>query len=291
MLAYMLIGFCLFKKKLVTVTGSGELGKLLLYVIMPVTIVKSYCREFDRDTLFAFCISFLAAAVSLLLSVLIARIFFGNRHVIEHFGAAFSNAGFIGIPLVQMVLGEEAVLYVASFVAILNILQWTYGVAVMTGSRENITARRLATNPIIISFVLGMALFFLPVRLPSVAEELLGALAAMNGPLAMLVLGTYLAQVSFRELLSRRELYTCTLVRLLLIPAVTLMVLSLIPQQYQVVRLAVFLAAAAPVGSNVAIFAQLHGKDYMMAVGEVCVSTLGCIVTMPLLLGIASYIW
>lgn len=291
MLVYMLIGFFLYKKRLFTAAGSGELGKLLLYVIMPVTILKSYCREPDRETLFTFGISFAAAAVALLLSILIAGLFFGKRYGMEHFGASFSNAGFIGIPLVQMVLGEEAVLYVVSFVALLNILQWTYGVAVMTGSRKDITARKLAKNPVIISFVLGMLLFFLPVQLPAVAEELLGTLASMNGPLAMLVLGTYLAQAPIRELLCRRELYACTLVRLLVIPAVTLAVLSLVPQQYQLVKLAVLIVAAAPIGSNVAIFAQLHGKDYTMAVGEVCLSTLGSIATMPLILGIASYIW
>ena len=52
---------------------------------------------------------------------LLSRLFFSADQATERFGAAFSNAGFIGIPLVQMTFGNEAVFYVSSFVALLNI--------------------------------------------------------------------------------------------------------------------------------------------------------------------------
>lgn len=291
MFIYLIIGYLLYKKGLLTAKGSGELGKLLLYVIMPVAIIKSYMKEFSQEMLTGLVISFLAALGALLLAILVSWLVFRKRSAIRQFGAAFSNAGFIGIPLVQMTLGETEVFYVASFVAILNILQWTYGVYIMTKDRSCIRAEKIAANPIVISFVIGLLLFFLPLQVPDLPNSVIGTLAAMNGPLAMIVLGAYLAQVPLKELLTDRLTYQCAAVRLVFIPVLTSIGLSLVPGAYENIRLAVLLAAAAPVGSNVAIFAQLYGKKYTDAVKDVCLSTVFSIATMPVIIGLANYIW
>lgn len=291
MFIYLLIGYLLFKKKLITAAGSGEMGKLLLYVIMPVAILRSYARDFSMEMLAGFLVSFAAALASLILAMVVSTVFFRKKSAIRQFGASFSNAGFIGIPLVQMTLGEEAVFYVASFVAILNILQWTYGVFIMTRDRETVRLRKIVTNPIVISFAVGMALFFLPIKIPELLSGVIGTLASMNGPLAMIVLGAYLAQTSLKELFTDGETYLCAFVRLIVIPVLTIVFLWVIPGTYSTVRLAVMLVAAAPVGSNVAIFAQLYHKEYTTAVKDVCLSTVFSILTMPLIIGLANYIW
>ena len=291
MFFYLLVGYLLFKKKLLTKTGSGEIGKMLLYVIMPMAIIRSYMRDFSKEMLIGFAISFAAALVCLILSMVVSGLFFSKKSAIRQFGAAFSNAGFIGIPLVQMTLGEEAVFYVASFVSILNILQWTYGVWIMTKDKATISPKKIVTNPIVISFAVGLLLFFLPVTLPDILSGVIGTLASMNGPLAMVVLGAYLAQIPLRTLFTDRLAYLCTAVRLLVIPVLTILVLFLIPGAYTEIRVAVLLVAAAPVGSNVAIFAQLYDREYTDAVKDVCLSTILSMVSMPLIVGMANYIW
>ena len=290
MLVYMMIGYFLYKKKLVSAGGSADIGRILLYIVMPAAILKSYLADFSRERLEGLFVSFLAALLSLLLSIAAARIAFSKEQGIERFGAAFSNAGFIGIPLVQMTLGEEAVFYVSSYVALLNILQWTYGLVTITGDRSLISVKRLRTNPILLSFLAGIALFLLPVSLPETAENVVGTIAAMNGPLAMIVLGVYLGQVPLRSLFSGRVVYRCTLVRLIVIPVLTMALLFVFPEKYHMLKLTILIAASAPVGSNVSIFAQLYGQDYMQSVKEVTFSTLLCIITLPLILGIADYV-
>ncbi len=290
MLVYMMIGYFLYKKKLVSAGGSADIGRILLYIIMPAAILKSYLADFSQERLEGLFVSFLAALLSLLLSIAAARIAFSKEQGIERFGAAFSNAGFIGIPLVQMTLGEEAVFYVSSYVALLNILQWTYGLVTITGDRSLISVKRLRTNPIILSFLAGIALFLLPVSLPETAENVVGTIAAMNGPLAMIVLGVYLGQVPLRSLFSGRVVYRCALVRLIVIPVLTMALLFVFPEKYHMLKLTILIAASAPVGSNVSIFAQLYGQDYMQSVKEVTLSTLLCIITLPLILGIADYV-
>ena len=51
------------------------------------------------------------------------------------------------------------------------------------------------------------------------------------------------------------------------------------------------LAIACPVGSNVAVYAQLHGKDYPYAVETVVISTLLSILTIPALVALAGAVW
>ena len=290
MFLYLLIGYFLFRKKLIGISGSADIGRMLLHIVMPAAILKAYMTSYTPERLIGLVLSFLAALLALLLAIFISRIFFKKEQAIERFGAAFSNAGFIGIPLVQMTLGEEAVFYISSFVALLNILQWTYGVFILTGDRNTFSFQKLRTNPVILSFLGGLLLFFLPVTLPDLLTGMIGSLAAMNGPLAMIVLGTYLAQVSPGSLFKERLAYRSSFVRLILIPVLTIILLGFFPAEYHTLKLAVLIAASAPIGSNVAIFAQLYGQDYTRAVKEVCLSTLLCMITLPLITGLADYI-
>ena len=287
----MFIGYSLFRAKKITLQGNKDLGTILIYIILPASIIKSYMTELNSEKLIGLCLSFAAAAVALTLSVIVSRIVFGNRQKIEHFGTAFSNAGFIGIPLVKAAVGEEAVFYVAAFVALLNILQWTYGVMVMSGSREAISVKKIITNPVVIS--LGIGLFFLLTKIPvpAVASDLLSLLGNMTAPVAMITLGVYLAQVKIRDLFTEKWAYFSMCFRLVIIPLLTILVLSLIPSEYREIKLAVLIAAAAPVGSNVAIFAQINGLDYTRAVKGVCLSTIFSILTLPVIVGIAGMLW
>lgn len=290
MFLYLLIGYFLFRKKMIGISGSADIGRMLLHIVMPAAILKAYMTSYTPERLTGLVLSFLAALLALLTAISIGRILFKKEQAIERFGAAFSNAGFIGIPLVQMTLGEEAVFYVSSFVALLNILQWTYGILILTGDRDMLSFRKLRTNPVILSFLGGLLLFFLPVTPPDFLMGMIGTLASMNGPLAMIILGTYLAQVSLGSLFKERLAYRCTFVRLVLIPVLTIILLGFFPAEYYTLKLAVLIAASTPIGSNVAIFAQLYGQDYTRAVKEVCLSTLLCIITLPLIIGFADYI-
>lgn len=106
----------------------------------------------------------------------------------------------------------------------------------------------------------------------------------------MIVLGVYLAQIPLKSIFMDKTAYKCSLVRLLIIPVLTILLMMVFPTKYLTVKLTVLIAAAAPAGSNVAVFAQLYGKDYTAAVKEVCLSTLLCILTMPVVIGVANYI-
>lgn len=202
---------------------------------------------------------------------------------IDDFGAAFSNAGFMGFPLVTAVLGSDAIFYAAGFVALLNALQWTYGQALLSGDKKHYSLQAVLKNPLVLSLLAGLLIFFVQIPVPAMAQDALEAIAGLNAPLAMIILGVYLAQTKLLSLFTEPRLYVVCAVRLLLIPALTILVLWFVPEQYAAIRLTLIIVASAPVGSNVAVYAQKLDQDYAYAVRLVCLSTLLSIITMPAL--------
>lgn len=294
MFLYMILGFVLFKGKKISKEGSGNMATLLVWLIVPAVVVKSFCIQPTRERIGGLLLSIVAAVLVQALSILISRLFFKKRPI-DHFGAAFSNAGFIGIPLVTATVGADAVFYVAFFVAMLNILQWVYGVAVITEKKMAVTKSTLL-HPLILGTVLGLLLFFtgLGAKLPVTISGALAGISAMNAPLAMIIMGVYLAQADLKTLWTDKYLYILSAVRLILIPLLTLALLwglhLLIPAVNATLVLALLITAIAPVGANVAVYAQLHNKDYVYASKAVVLSTMLSLVTMPAIVLLAQLI-
>ena len=274
------VGIFLVKKGYLSEQGGKDLGAILLKIVIPCVVIKSYIAEYSAERLKELAVSAGLAVLSLLIAMAVSYLFFGTRKRIENFAASFCNVGFIGIPLVQAVLGEQAVFYLAAYIALLNILQWTYGLLIMTGDKNTVKVKTILTNPVVLSFTAGIFLFVLRIPVPQVIVSTLGSIAAMNTPLAMIILGTYLASMGWRELFSSKSAYVCVFLRLILIPAVTLFVFCLIPGAVGIKEVAL-IASCTPVGSNIAIFAKQFGGDYRLSTVTVCLSTLASIVTVP----------
>ena len=278
MFAFMMVGFFLYRKKLVTDEGTKGLGNLLLYIVVPAVIIKSFNIPASHEMTVNMLISFAAGLFAMALSVFIGRNFFRNKPM-EHFCAAFFNSGFLGLPLVSYVLGEGAVVYVVALVFLIGFLQWTHGVYVITKAKSTI------------GLVLGLLIYFLPFELPALMSGAINDMAALNAPLAMVILGAYLAQTDFREFFTDIECYKVSLVRLVIAPLITLALLSVLPKSLNTIRLAVLITVATPVGSNAPIFGQLFGKDYVSATKYVSQSTILCVITMPLIILLANVLW
>lgn len=284
MFLYMLLGYLLYRSGKLSKEGSRGIAALLVNLVIPVVIVRSFCVERSPERLAALGLSTVVTVIVLGISILIASLIY-KKAPIDNFAAAFSNAGFIGIPLVAAVLGPGAVLYLVPFVVLLNLGQWTYGVAIMTGDPGKLKPRALLLNAFVIATGIGLVLLLtgLSIRLPSVISATMDGIAALNSPLAMIVLGVYLAQANLLDMVKSIRLYALSAVRLLLIPAASVIVLAALPLSAEI-RQTMLIAAAAPVGANVAIYAQLYEKDYAYACQTVVMSTLLSIATMHVMM-------
>lgn len=284
------VGYWLFRNGTITPEGNKVMGNLLIRISLPCVIVNSFIVERTAERMIGLLASALGAAVILFISILCARIFF-KKDPVAHFAAAFSNPGFFGIPLILSSVGNDGVFYVATFIAFLNLLQWTYGVAVMTGKKGSLTFKAVIKAPFMIAILVGLLLFFTGLPLPEVVTKTLHYIKELNTPLAMFAVGVFLAQTNIKKMFFRKSLYAVSAVRLLVVPLIALLLMCLVPNSWYGMKLALLLAAACPVGSNVAIYAQLHGKDYPYAVETVVVSTLLSIATIPFITWISQLLW
>ena len=283
------VGVYLSRKGFLSPQGTKDLGAILLRVIIPCVIVKSYITEFSRERLLELALSAGLALIGFILAMVISYLVFGKRRRLENFAASFCNAGFIGIPLAQAIIGEEGVFYIAASVALLNLFQWTYGVYIMADRKDAISAKTIAKNPVVIAIVIGVVLFVSQIPVPGIVTSTLGYIAGMNTPIAIILMGTYLAKLPLKKLLDKRA-YGCVLFRLVIIPAVILLVFWVLPVSNADIALAAFLAAATPVGANICVFAQQYDCDYEFSVVTVCLSTLLSVITVPLLVSFAQMI-
>ena len=286
------VGYLLFKAGKISGEGSRTLGNILIYVSLPAVIINGFLVERTLEHVSGILLSMAGALALILVSVLISHFIF-RSNPIGAFAAAFSNPGFFGIPLVIASLGREYVFYAACFIAFLNIGQWTYGVSRLTGQplRQGFALKKLIRAPFVIAITVGLLLFATQLPLPGILRDGLSAAAGLNTPLAMFTVGIYLAQTVMKKMLKDRSLYAVSAVRLLLIPLAALGILSLFPANLNGMKTVLLIAAACPVGSNVAVYAQLHGKDYPYAVETVVISTALSLATIPLTVWASSVIW
>lgn len=290
MFLYMAAGFCLFRSKLVSKEGSVGFAHTLIYLVLPCAILQSFFTERTAEKAAALGASFLWGFLILLLSMAVSALLFRKRPI-DNFGGAFSNAGFMGLPLITSILGQECVFYVAGLIAFLNILQWFYGQSVLSGKREKLSVQTILKNPLVIALLVGIAAFLTGLRPPQFVSRCVASISAMNGPAAMIILGFYLAQTNLRALFGKASAYAVSAVRLLLIPLLTMGVLAVVPGVSADIKLALLLAASAPIGANVAVYAQKLGKDYVYAVETVCLSTLFSLVTLPAIILLAEKVF
>lgn len=284
MFALMLLGLLLSRRGMITEQGSRDLSNVLLYAVIPCVILRSYMSEFSTEKLRAMGLSALIAVIAFAASIAVAYLTCGTRHRIENFAVAFGNAGFIGIPLVTAVFGPEAAFYVVSFSTFANLLQWTYGIVIISGKKETMNLRMVFVNPVFISMVIGIALFVLQPTLPTVVTGTIGYIADGNTVLAMIILGYYLSKVQLRGLFADVRLYLFSALRLLVVPAVTILVFLPVPFARGEITLITLIAAATPIASSTAIFAQKFDQDYRRAVSYVCLSTILSVATLPLVM-------
>ena len=262
--------------------GTLQLTNILFYVVTPCLIVNSLQNTMGivdlGQLLLAGGLSFVSMGLAIVLCPLLFRRAEEKKKRMMRFCTIYSNCGFMGLPLAQAILGDTGAAYASVFVVAYNILVWTHGVG-MLGARS-MNLKKALLNPGLIGLAAGLPLFMLGVRLPVVLETPVSALAAVNTPLAMLVIGGYIAKVRWRDLIADLDVYKVCFWRLLAVPALLFLLLCLIRPE-SMAATTVLVLAAAPCGANAVLVAAMFQGDTETAGKSVAMSTLLSVLTMP----------
>lgn len=284
----MVLGFALVKTKLLKSEDSMVLSKLSLYLFVPAAMLNAFNVEVTDAVLRGLLLAFLAAlgihAVLILLDVAIHKWFKTTN--VERASIVFSNAGNLIIPLVSYIFGEAWVIYSSAYMVVTVISCWTYGVKLFSDAKFSI--KNILLNVNVIAIFLGFALLLFRLHLPKFIGEITTSLSALLGPAAMLIAGMLAAKVDFKKMIKNKKLYFVLLMRLIICPFVILILLkSVLPHIHipdmHTIMLIAYLAAITPSASTVVQFAQIYGQDARYATAINVATTIGCIITMPLL--------
>jgi len=291
MFLLMLMGYILIKRNIINETGTEQLSAVLLKVVTPAVIIISFNIPFSWLTLQDIFMSFGLAMGSILIGVVVARIIYRDTHRIEQFAVIFSNVGFFGIPLVTGLLGLEYVLYLSSYILAFNLLVWTLGMYLVTGKRSAMRLDAFLKTPAFISLILGLLIFLSPLKLSGFVAQSFSSLGAINTPLAMLIVGTYLAKSPINTIFTSTKAYGVVILRLILVPLITLASLTLLSSIRIELRLVILIAASAPSAAMLAIFSQLYGDDYAYGARLISLTTLLSMISIPSIITLAYLLW
>lgn len=254
-------GMVAVKTGVLKLENKQALSNLLVYIIVPAMVVNSYRMEFSaqilRNLLAAFGMSVLSVLLGTVITLLLTARKTGSRMPIFRFACIFSNAAYMGFPLISALFGSEGLLYASAYVTVFNILLWTLGYGLVSGgSSVKEVARSLVRTPVLYAIVVGLGIYLLQIPLPALITQPLELLAGVNTPLSMLITG-------------------------MLIPAATLALFGVLGFHGTAAQV-VTLLECCPAAAITSVFAVQFGHDEHFAAGSVVLTTLLSIVTLPL---------
>lgn len=286
MLLLIFAGIGCYKSGIISENGSKELSKLVLTVVNPVVIFTAYQKEFKSELIKGFIsaliLSVIAYIIAISVSYTLVRRKEGGETDIERFSCIYSNCAFMGIPLVQSIMGYEGVFYLTAFVTVFNILVWTHGVIQISGVRSFKCIFKAFTSPSIIAVAAGLICFIFRLRLPDLIADSFDFISAMNTPLAMIVAGATIARTNVINALRNPRIYYVTVLTLIVIPLLTAAAFRMIPMN-ESSELAVLVAMSAPAAAICTMLCLNYGKNSLYASEIFAVTTLLSMLTMPLI--------
>lgn len=287
----LLVGFMVRKWKLIDGDFTSKLTKLIMSVFLPAMIIHSMQLPYDvtmvGKIIQVIILSLVMYALSFCIALIAKYIFHVNHDLgIYQFAIVFSNAGFMGYPVLNAVLGKESIFYASIFNLPFNLLIMTLGVFLLTQGRSNHTISIQAfINPVIISIVIGLILFLLNVQLPALFNEPLKLLGDVTTPLSMLAIGSMLCGTSAFDFFFNKHLYMLAFIRLIVVPVCLFFLIRSSVHDHLLFAIPVIISAM-PAASNTAILANEYEANGHLAAQAVFLTTLLSLITIPLIVGL-----
>lgn len=287
MFIMLFFGVILVRSRLLKSEDSKKLSTVLLYVIIPCTIISAFQITYTKEKLAGLGIAFLGAVIVHLLYIIITilanKIF--HLKLIEQASLIYSNAGNLIIPLVGAVLGKEWVIYCCAYVVVQTFLVWSHGKSLICGVKK-LDLKKILLNINVIAIFIGVILFLTRLPIPMFIQTSLESTGSMIGPLSMIVMGMLIGDMNMKDVFSNKRTYLICLGRLVIYPVLVTLIFcfsgiaGLHPEAQQIL-LVVLLAAAAPVAATVTQLAQVYDRDSGYSSIINVMSILFCIITMP----------
>lgn len=312
----MIPGILLKKLKMIPEGFGKGLSNLVLYIAQPALIFLAYIKPFDLNILINSAYVLIFSIIAHVIFAVVAMAMFNkapdSQRRMLRFATIFSNAAFMGIPLIGAVLEDQypgATLYASIYNITFNLFLWSLGVMICTkdrdldrdgiddhteAKRDGASISKAIFHPVTIAAAVGLIFFIFPIKdyIPQVIWGLVSDTAThlknLVAPLSMIVIGLRLPDIKFKGMERDKYMYLFLALRHIILPIAVVGVIKLVMLTginiHPAVAPVVLILASAPAASSATMFAEKYDCDATYVSRLVTVSTLLSIVTMPLLL-------
>lgn len=302
-----LVGYCYGRMKPDSAGADKLINDYVLYIALPALLFLAVARANIADLKqWGFILSTLAGiAVAYLLASLLARTMKVGlpQSSILSMGACYGTTGYMGVPVLVSVYGEQAALPAALATILHNIpaimaviISWDVFSKRTNEDRaswlHSVSGAALTTltNPLTLAVLAGLAFVLLGIRVPVFIESFARFLGNAAGPTALFALGLGLARLNVKEHLSAsvgKIVVPMVVLKLFIQPAITVAIAIYVfgmDASHGVWLAAAAVMAAQPIGAGVYVFAKKYNYQQEVVSLSIIVSLLVALVTIPVVL-------
>lgn len=288
----MAVGYMAFRVKLVSEEGGWALSSLIINIFNPCLVISGvlnkevlYGPDMVMENIILVILFFL---VLIILSKVFTKLMRLEKGEVNTYRLMmiFPNLGFMGIPLVRSLYGEEAVIFVAFYIMGYNLLLYSYGIILATsGSRGagfSIPWKKLC-NTGLMTCLAAVVIFAFHIQVPAVLADFVNAMGDATVPLSMLMVGITVAQSDLKSIFTDRNQILFVIISMIVIPllcTVPLRLLPIDPMSYGIF----ILLLAMPVGSVVTMVEKEYGSTGgRISAGAIAFTSVVSVITIPII--------
>ena len=299
-LLFLVTGFCLNRLHILRKETGICISRLVTMVFLPAMVIYTNMMEFNLANVGSYGILVLSGGllwtvVMLLMQPVAKKLGGGSfqERGVYLYGLSFPNTGAVGTPLVLALLGTAGLFRFNLFLLVFSIMTYAWGVGLFLDMERKNPVKRFFIhlfNPVFISMLIGMLLGAFGARnwMPDLITNFVGDLGSCYVPISLLLTGFSIADYPMNDVFNRPKSYLFTLLRLIVIPLFVLGIAFLLKLPLDIAILIV-LAFAGPSGMNVVVFPASYGQDCRTGASIVLLSSLGSIITVPILYALVQY--
>ena len=284
------VGVLLGKLHMIGSQGTKCLSTLLINVSLPCTIfnalVTSGASISMKWVLYALLIIFIVTLLCIAVSTRLYKKQPEELRSVLQIGSVYGNAGFMGIALVNSILGPEAVVFASVVMIIETPLILCHAPILMSNGK--VSLKKALLTPGIIAFCLGLICFSANITIPETINSAIVSLSKMNTGMAMILMGLQMSEAKLGNLLRKKMLFVCSAYKLLVIPLIAALLLYPLHLPY-VMFASLVICKGTPQAALLCVFAEDYHKDAESAAQLITLSSILQIVTIPIVALMCSY--
>lgn len=295
LLGLMATGFIAYKTKLIDDHTHEHLSSLMVWILNPFLMISGVIGKNGNIT------GQLVLENILMVGILYGGLFLigflhitimrykGKDRYLYRFVMLFPNVGFMGVPLVKEMFGNEYVVFVAFYMLAFNVICYSYGVhlsARLGGNTEKFQWKKLI-SPGTVTSLMSILIFALHINVPAPIRSYVDYLGNTSIAFSMMIIGVSLAKMDWKSAFAKKDYYLFCLAKMVLIPLLIVFLSRFIPVSAPV-RGVFQIMICMPVASMTCMFAQEYGGDGSECAKMIAISTVLTVITAPLVVFFAA---